>query len=151
MAIIGFIFGLIMLGLVTAWMYLDYRPTRESVATLFTDLKRNEKQFKDAEVQLKVLPQQENEFKLLKKRAEEKGLKSRVLEIFKYSMPTNLDVTKLSVVRKTDTKQEPIEKDKKGRQKFKTLYISYSLLNFEGNYIEATKPKALCRASKAHP
>ena len=141
--VFAFAVGLVGLGIWTAILYLNYRPSREAVDGLQKQLKTMEPQHKQAEMRLAELPAYQKEFALLKKRAEGKSLQSRNLEVFKSCMPTNLFVKKLSVFREVISEKVPGPKDKKGHPTFIVKTISFNALNFEATYSEPTKPKSL--------
>lgn len=139
----GFTFGLLVLGVWTALLYLGYRPSREAVDALQKQLKNMEPQIKQAEAKLGELPIYQSEFALLKKRAENKALQSKNLEYFKGCMPTNLFVKKFSVVREVISEKVPGPKDKKGNPTFIVKTIGFNVMNFEATYTEPSKPKSL--------
>mgnify|MGYP001607300881 CR=1 FL=1 len=142
-AVFVFILGLLGLGVWTAILYLNYRPSREAVEGLQKQLKSMEAQNKQAEQWLADLPVYQKEFALLKKRAEKKSLQSRNLELFKSCMPSNLFVKKLSVSRELVSEKTPGPKDKNGKPTFIVKTVSFNILNFEVTYNEPTKPKSL--------
>jgi len=142
-AVFGFILGLLVLGVWTAILYINYRPAREAVEGLQNQLKSMEAQNKQAEKWLADLPAYQKEFALLKKRAEQKALQSRNMELFKGCMPTNLFVKKLLVQREVVSEKIPGPKDKNGRPTFVVKTTSFNVLNFEATYNEPTKPRSL--------
>ena len=140
---LAFVLGLLGLGVWTAILYLNYKPAREAVDSLQKQIKTMEPQHKEAEMRLAELPAYQKEFVFLKKRAQEKSLQSRNLEVFKGCMPTNLFVKKLSIFREVISEKLPGPKDKKGHPTFITRSTSVNLMDFEATYSEPTKPKSL--------
>lgn len=148
LAVYAFLVGLVILGISTGLLYLGYKPSRETVEQLQSQLKRDDAKIKAAESLLKEEPQYEQGLVLLKKRAEEKSSKAMLLAAFKEGMPTNLFVKKLSINRKIEVKKEQGPKDRKGKPTTIVKTFSYNLLSFEATYTEATKPKSLERRDK---
>ena len=142
-AVYVFIFGLLALGVWTVLLYLGYRPSREAVEALQKQLKTMDPQIKQAESRLAELPAYHQELALFKKRAEQKTLQSRNLELFKTFMPHNLFVTKLAIVREVVSEKTPGPKDTKGHPTFVVKTITFNMMNFDATYTEPTKPKSL--------
>jgi hypothetical protein len=142
-AVYCFTFGLLVLGVWTALLYLGYRPSREAVEAMQKQLKTMDPQLKQAESKLAELPIYQSEIALLKKRAESKPLQSRNLEHFKSCMPSNLFVKKLSVLREVISEKVPGPKDKKGNPTFVVKTVGFNVMNFEATYSEPSKPKSL--------
>ncbi|MBV9462682.1 MAG: hypothetical protein JO317_00500 [Verrucomicrobiae bacterium] len=142
-ALLVFALGLLVMLGWTGLLYMTYKPQRESVATLQKELDRSAVKKKDADSKLAELPKVEDEFKLVKTRAEQKGLRSKVLETFKNSIPTNLYVRKLSITRKVEVTQKITGQDRKGKDIVVTTVTNFTQLAFEGGFVQPTKPKAL--------
>jgi hypothetical protein len=137
------VFGLLVIGALTALRYMGYRPSREQVASYQKELADGKKALEEAELRLKDLPLYQSEFGMMKRRAEQKPLKSKQLEVIKAAMPTNLFVQKLTIDREVTSEKVPGPKNKKGQSTFVLKTTSFGVIRFDANYSAPSKPMAL--------